>query len=68
MECATCAAKPGSPYLCKSCLHNRTLISELKQGYSELLAIARRVVRERRSKLNHARETSAMIKLSRMVD
>lgn len=26
MECPTCAAKPGSPALCASCLHNRRAI------------------------------------------
>lgn len=31
MECDTCAAKPGSPALCKGCLHNRTLIDRLKE-------------------------------------
>ena len=29
-ECETCRAKPGSPILCASCLHNRTLISRLQ--------------------------------------
>jgi hypothetical protein len=29
-ECAECAAKPGSPPLCPSCLHNRELISKFK--------------------------------------
>jgi hypothetical protein len=28
-ECETCAAKPGSPYLCKSCLSNRATIEKL---------------------------------------
>jgi len=26
-ECPTCAAKPGTPVLCPSCLHNRQMIS-----------------------------------------
>jgi hypothetical protein len=30
MECATCRAKPGSPMLCESCLHNRTTINWLR--------------------------------------
>lgn len=28
-ECASCAAKPRSPALCPSCLHNRRVIGEL---------------------------------------
>ena len=28
-ECASCRAKPGSPTLCESCLHNRTTINVL---------------------------------------
>lgn len=28
MECDSCRAKPGSPQLCKGCLHNRALISK----------------------------------------
>lgn len=34
VECAACAAKPGSPELCASCLHNRTAISELTKATS----------------------------------
>ena len=30
MECASCAAKPGSPQLCEACLHNRALVGRLK--------------------------------------
>ena len=30
MECAACAAKPGSPNLCPSCLNNRWLIGKLE--------------------------------------
>ena len=29
MECESCAAKPGSPALCDSCLHNRWTIDRL---------------------------------------
>ncbi len=25
MECAGCAAKPGAPTLCKTCIHNRDI-------------------------------------------
>lgn len=28
-ECAACAAKSGSPYLCAACLHNRALVGRL---------------------------------------
>ena len=28
-ECAECSAKPGSPTLCDSCLHNRSTINKL---------------------------------------
>ncbi len=30
VECATCAAKPGSPALCASCVSNRRLIYKLQ--------------------------------------
>lgn len=29
LECDTCRAKPGSPTLCRGCLHNRSLINNL---------------------------------------
>lgn len=29
MECAECNAKPGSPPLCESCLHNRGVVERL---------------------------------------
>ncbi len=29
VECPTCAAKPGTPTLCESCLHNRAVIGQL---------------------------------------
>lgn len=29
MECAACAAQPGSPTLCPACLHNRRVVSDL---------------------------------------
>ncbi len=28
-ECSICAVKPGSPELCESCIHNRSVISDL---------------------------------------
>lgn len=36
-ECAACAAKPGSPTLCPSCLHNRTTIDRLTAAGRSLL-------------------------------
>jgi hypothetical protein len=36
-ECAECAAKPGSPTLCPSCLHNRTQINRLVADLEESL-------------------------------
>lgn len=30
-ECAACAAKPGTPTLCPSCLHNRAVIDDFKK-------------------------------------
>lgn len=30
-ECDTCRVKPGSPTLCRPCLHNRWLIDKLKR-------------------------------------
>lgn len=29
IECPTCAARPGTPLLCPSCVHNRNAISQL---------------------------------------
>lgn len=45
-ECATCAAKPGSPTLCSACLHNREAIHRLRrenQALTRLYAIAARL-------------------------
>lgn len=36
-ECDTCAAKPGSPELCRGCYLNRTIIDRLLRGEGELL-------------------------------
>jgi hypothetical protein len=37
VECPECAAKPGSPYLCTSCIQNRALISFLKRENVRLI-------------------------------
>lgn len=38
-ECADCAAKPGSPTLCRACLHNRTTINRLRAEREELTKV-----------------------------
>lgn len=43
VECAVCAAKPGSPQLCVSCLSNRTAINILNRivrAQAEKLSLA----------------------------
>ena len=45
-ECASCAAKPGSPYLCPACLHNRTTINKLRadrEALTEVYVVAARL-------------------------
>ncbi len=39
-ECASCAAKTGSPLLCEACLHNRELAEKLKKAERALSATA----------------------------
>jgi len=29
-ECSSCSKKAGSPELCSACIHNRTLVMELR--------------------------------------
>lgn len=38
-ECADCAAKPGSPTLCRACLHNRATINQLRAEREELAKV-----------------------------
>jgi len=38
-ECADCAAKPGSPTLCRACLHNRATINQLRAEREELTKV-----------------------------
>lgn len=38
VECAICGAKPGSPDLCESCLHNRHAIAVLEEMIERLEA------------------------------
>jgi len=43
-ECAICAAKPGTPDLCPSCLNNRKLIGQLQSqvlGFNTQLLVAK---------------------------
>jgi hypothetical protein len=35
MECAACAARPGSTELCPACLHNRRLVGMLQRQLSQ---------------------------------
>lgn len=35
MECASCRAQPGSPLLCESCIHNRSVIDSLRETANE---------------------------------
>lgn len=37
-ECDTCIAKPGTPALCKGCLHNREAIRLLTNGLQHIMA------------------------------
>jgi hypothetical protein len=39
VECESCAAKPGSPYLCRACLHNRATINQLRAEREELIKV-----------------------------
>ena len=32
MECDTCRAKPGTPILCRGCLHNRSAMMEASKS------------------------------------
>lgn len=45
MECDTCRAKSGSPYLCQGCLHNRAII-ELYEGTLEEILSPKRDTNE----------------------
>jgi hypothetical protein len=51
MECDTCRAKPGSPTLCKGCLHNRELIN--------------RLIRENRTLHQHGQRMTSMLAAER---
>lgn len=43
-ECDGCSAKPGSPTLCKSCLHNRQVISDLNKDFKDQGRVLGRVI------------------------
>lgn len=38
-ECASCAAKAGSPSLCSACLHNREVIDQLRAERMALVKV-----------------------------
>ena len=38
MECDSCRAKPGSPILCRGCLHNRDVIYTLQKAIKKSAA------------------------------
>ena len=39
MECDTCRAKAGSPYLCSGCLHNRDVIQALQSEREKIIDV-----------------------------
>lgn len=39
VECAACAAKPGSPSLCAACLQNRATINELRGRLAKIVQL-----------------------------
>ena len=41
IECSVCAAQPGCPSLCESCLINRQIIEQLKQRIKTLERVLR---------------------------
>lgn len=43
-ECESCSAKPGSPTLCESCLHNRTVISDLNKDFKDQGVVLGRLI------------------------
>lgn len=55
-ECATCAAKPGSPTLCAGCLHNRTTIDRYNARQSQDATAERKA-------LSHLRDLVSAIKI-----
>ena len=44
VECSSCAAKPGAPTLCESCLSNRAVIQQFKQQIVEAKALIQKAV------------------------
>lgn len=50
VECAQCSALPGSPVLCPSCLHNRTVVETLRQ---KLRLMTERAERQRVTGFDH---------------
>lgn len=52
IECDTCRAKPGSPTLCKGCLHNRGTISRLTEKEELLDSVYERLPPDQKSSPN----------------
>ena len=67
-ECATCAAKPGSPPLCPSCLHNRALISRLQASQKLTDAQAADLGREITEDLFHNGQGETAVNLKMYAD
>ena len=55
-ECPTCAAKTGSPTLCEICLHNRSVVSNLKAQIKEIRINPNAEYTKRLVRLNHKSE------------
>jgi len=44
MECPDCGSKPGSPDLCKPCLHNRWVITRLQHENEKRFKVPERLI------------------------
>jgi hypothetical protein len=66
MECAECAAKPGSPSLCAACLHNRGIADELNRLFAAA-ALVHELRLTIKSRIDH-RDRNAIRDLGAVVD
>lgn len=62
-----CGACDGTGFFALSTDAMRSIVAELRE-LRALLAVATKVVEERRAKIMHARETMAMCRLAKVVD